>query len=1073
MRSDLKIVVLLVLVVPIFEISAHNRGIKNENGNDCFMNASTQALSHMVEFRDAYQKIKDGGVLSTPLKTFFEYINKLPLKKGEKYTVLTGSKNFRSYWTNPKNFPEVARSKLKDLQGTVEATLPGLKSGQRDAQEFISAIFDVLDFYFNNLGLNINPIRFTKFESKTLLVGDECKHTSSKKDPTSLLALEIPKKKNIDIWDCLNNFSADETLAGDSQWSCEKCSVLVDAKKHIKISLLPENLIIYLKRFETSNLNKKKDDAVKFPSELILDKNSSILDEDISKKLGDEKIKYLLFAFVCHTGGPKGGHYRAYGKSIDEYDKGDWYHYNDSSISQVSKKNLDRILEQKDENGTPYFLFYKLDDASRAVLIDLGVLWTESHVFNSESRPDLQSKLGKLKTSSIELRGKLDTLKTRLETLRKLLHEKKEELVTEENVWAKITELIKISKDDNLRLTPDIINDLRVFDNRYGSLKNSLTDVRKNIVSDSTYFDGIPLDNYKHGISFDVREIGEYANRAVMLFKRFCEKIGPVILDKNSTYNDVCSNITKLKQHYKPVDDFLIKKGLTSIRDIYATKLERLKNLTNLSDEIKIAMFKRLQEIFFHLYKGYQFKQTPAGVIIDILAEPPKFPENKAKLINVFALEFNSAFKEVHDLFTKSFKILNYKFEHQHNIDQLDLGGIRRIAISDLASCYNSNQEKNGFDSLNTLNAFPKLIWFLLANIFNPSSDSLLIRSWNTDSYEIHFDGFSALINLPCSFWGLLLSQASVDMSDEDAGKVFAELGIGGATIDTLIDIFGSDDENDAIKHLNRYTKLPTDEIQKLTGSFDQKVKRVLSLFLNSKYKIDKIKKDFFKDDQLGALRGSAGIEEDSLLSTGSYLEDEAVKGYLNNGTVQFLLMRRFIRELSAQHLFDIFNKAPTAEEIKEIIINGVKQNRNSLGGGDFTGYFPQELVEAIGNNTVSERFIRDLLAQKERNLQLNPLDELLKNKVLRLKAIVWTLNFIDENAGDEADKIDNRVGFIKFVSGQLRPAYILVTMQAGWHQNADSLETHTCFLETSIPRSLLERNDYDLFKTAIVGIIK
>ena len=59
--------------------------------------------------------------------------------------------------------------------------------------------------------------------------------------------------------------------------------------------------------------------------------------------------KYDLFAVVNHFGSMQGGHYTAVVKA-----KGNWFEYNDSSVTKVS--------ESKVRSASAYILFYKRKD---------------------------------------------------------------------------------------------------------------------------------------------------------------------------------------------------------------------------------------------------------------------------------------------------------------------------------------------------------------------------------------------------------------------------------------------------------------------------------------------------------------------------------------------------------------------------------------------------------------------------------------------------------------------------------------------------------------------------------------
>lgn len=690
---------------------------------------------------------------------------------------------------------------------------------------------------------------------------------------------------------------------------------------------------------------------------------------------------------------------------------------------------------------------------------------------------NLQSKLGQVKLSLAELRGKLGGLKAKLEALKALMNQKEEpgkeadkEPITEKNIWDKLKELVQKQNGKDFNLTPEIIDEWNHFDTQINKLKTDLTKIKDDVVLDEKYFAGIDLARYARGAQaawnrkIDRNKSNE---RAVMLFKHLRKKIWPIMRDKSEeSYISIGKRIEQIASHNLDINTFLAKQQQTTMRPIYQIKYDQLNDLSRLIDEIKLGIFNRLQEVFFYLYKGYAYKQDGLGhLLLNIIIED--YIPDKKTLIEKFALKFNDSFKTIDNLFINSFRVDNYKFAGQQNIDDADLGGIRSVAISDLADCYNSDKEKNGFDNVTTRKAFHKLVWFLLANMFKPNSNSLLIKTWNRNQPnldKIKFGGFSAIINLPVEFWDAWTFQGSGEISDEEATHLFTTLGMPGTTLDNLKQFLYVDSDDSAIDSLNAQTNLEAEYIKNLKGntslSFKDKIKNMLSHYKNSKYHMDEIKKDFWQDDNLANLRQDAKIDEEALLSTGQHYDDDVIKNYLHNGKIQFLLMRRFLRELNSQHLFNMFNTPPTSQEIKEIIIEGIKKD---------VIFFPQKIQDAIETQTLSEKFIRDLFAEKQRELHTHVHDANVQKEVLQLKAIVWTFNFINENSGNEKDEVNNRTGFVKFVTGQTRPEFIKIGVFFG--QVPENLEAHSCPRELYIPRHLL--NDYETFKVALLGVVK
>ena len=135
------------------------------------------------------------------------------------------------------------------------------------------------------------------------------------------------KNKKLNLYELLNNFNQIEKLSKDNEWFCPKCKKLQLADKKMEIYSLSEIVIIHLKRFRN---NRKIENLVEFPIEGL----------DLTKYLpknNKEKYIYDLFAVANHVGGLHGGHYFAYCKNTKE---GEWYEFNDTSVSKIEVKKV-------------------------------------------------------------------------------------------------------------------------------------------------------------------------------------------------------------------------------------------------------------------------------------------------------------------------------------------------------------------------------------------------------------------------------------------------------------------------------------------------------------------------------------------------------------------------------------------------------------------------------------------------------------------------------------------------------------------------------------------------------------
>lgn len=152
------------------------------------------------------------------------------------------------------------------------------------------------------------------------------------------------RKNGITLDDCLNEFGKEEILSEADTWYCPRCKEHRRATKKFELWKTPDILVMHLKRFSSSGWRRDKLDVlVEFPIE-NLDLTSRVLETEPGKP----EI-YDLIAVDDHWGGLGGGHYTAFAKSFHD---GEWYEYNDSSVSK--QKDPSRIV-----TASAYLLFYR------------------------------------------------------------------------------------------------------------------------------------------------------------------------------------------------------------------------------------------------------------------------------------------------------------------------------------------------------------------------------------------------------------------------------------------------------------------------------------------------------------------------------------------------------------------------------------------------------------------------------------------------------------------------------------------------------------------------------------------
>ena len=176
---------------------------------------------------------------------------------------------------------------------------------------------------------------------------DNCSYQSDNYDAFQCLQLNIPKKDNITLNDCLDYYIEEEQLDEDNMLYCDFCFQKNQSHKSNMIMKTPKILIIQLKRFKVNMYGQvcgKITDKVEYPVTKL----------DLSKYSNDTKNVYNLFAVnLHHPLGPFNsinfGHYTSIVKSrLDNK----WYHFDDNSEIE----NIDDVNDLINENA--YLLFY-------------------------------------------------------------------------------------------------------------------------------------------------------------------------------------------------------------------------------------------------------------------------------------------------------------------------------------------------------------------------------------------------------------------------------------------------------------------------------------------------------------------------------------------------------------------------------------------------------------------------------------------------------------------------------------------------------------------------------------------
>lgn len=321
-------------------------------GNTCFMNSCLQILSHTYEFNEflnnEISKIKLQNKPDSALLVEWDNLRKLlwsnnsvvnPAKFLRTVQVVAKIKNMEIFTGYSQNDVSEFFLFLIDcfhtaLSREIKITISGNAMNATDnlaikCFEMIKKMFTKEYSEVWNLFYAVNVSEITRIDNGKIL--------SIIPEPYFMIDLPIPSNnKNPSLIDCFDYYVEGETI---ENYTDEETGEKTDIKKKIQFWSFPNILAIDLKRF--NNRMQKNQIHITYP----------IDDLDLSPYVigyKKESYKYELYGICNHSGGVLGGHYTSYVKNSN----GKWYHYNDTSVSEVGK--IESIVSSK-----AYVLFYR------------------------------------------------------------------------------------------------------------------------------------------------------------------------------------------------------------------------------------------------------------------------------------------------------------------------------------------------------------------------------------------------------------------------------------------------------------------------------------------------------------------------------------------------------------------------------------------------------------------------------------------------------------------------------------------------------------------------------------------
>jgi ubiquitin C-terminal hydrolase len=324
-------------------------------GNTCFLNSTMQVLSHTYELNNFLEtklyKKKLNNKYDSALLIEWDELRTLLWKENcivspfkfvktvQKIAKLKGQDMFTGF--NQNDLPEFLifvidcfhNALSREVNMTIEGTVQGdkdkmaVKCFERIKQMYERDYSELWNMFY---GIHVSVLEKISDGEKISMVPE----------PFFIINLPIPAdNKSPTLEDCFDLYVEGEIMDGDNCIKIEETSEKIEAKKSIQFWSFPDILVIDIKRFNA--MNRKNQILIDFPLENL----------NLSKYvIGYDKESYVydLYGVCNHSGSVMGGHYTSFVKNAN----GKWYHYNDTSVSEVK-------MEEQIKTPKAYCFFYR------------------------------------------------------------------------------------------------------------------------------------------------------------------------------------------------------------------------------------------------------------------------------------------------------------------------------------------------------------------------------------------------------------------------------------------------------------------------------------------------------------------------------------------------------------------------------------------------------------------------------------------------------------------------------------------------------------------------------------------
>jgi len=275
----------------------------NNIGNTCYLNSGLQMLVHNKDFCNLIISLSDKSAILDQVAAFIK-----------EYHDGAGG--------------VITPSIIKKLVAERNSMFSG--SQQQDSSEFIIFFLDYLNIEINKV-LPDNRNVLDKIFEIHMTTSTKCKvlsclTVSNVIEKPTLLMLNV-NDECTSLDECYALSKQKVKLDGEEKYFCEKCDKKRIASQRKEITHWPNNLIVWLRRFQQNGRRFSK-----YSQEIMIPITW--------------RQNYKLTGVVYHTGNLFGGHY-VYAGMVNNK----WYLFNDTSVSELGKNELAQIVN----NGYIYY----------------------------------------------------------------------------------------------------------------------------------------------------------------------------------------------------------------------------------------------------------------------------------------------------------------------------------------------------------------------------------------------------------------------------------------------------------------------------------------------------------------------------------------------------------------------------------------------------------------------------------------------------------------------------------------------------------------------------------------------